>query len=67
MPCHRVLALWRCASKWGLPFGGPAVGVLTAASAGYLYPICARLLWPADLQAVLGPASDGEQAPSFSW
>jgi hypothetical protein len=43
------------------------VGVLTAASAGYLYPICARLLWPADLEAVLGPAGDGDQAPSFEW
>ena len=51
--------------RYGLPLGGPAVGVLTACSAGYLYPLVARLVWPADLQEVLGPSRDG--VPSFSW
>ena len=36
--------------RWGVPLGGPAVGLLTACTAGYLYPMAARLLWPSDLQ-----------------
>ena len=53
--------------QWGLPFGGPAVGVLTAASAGYMYPLFARLLWPTDLQSVMGFAGKDRDAPSFTW
>jgi hypothetical protein len=43
------------------------VGVLTAASAGYMYPLFARLLWPSDLQSVMGFAGNDSDEPSFSW
>jgi hypothetical protein len=56
--------------RYGVPFGGPAIGVLTAATAGYLYPVMAYALWPSDLQQVMGPSleeGDENSPASFSW
>lgn len=38
--------------RYGVPFGGPAVGVMTAISGGYLYPIFAKICWSDELQRV---------------
>jgi len=54
-------------ARWAVPLGGPAVGLLTAATAGYLYPIFAQLLWPADLKAILGDTSILGAPDSFAW
>lgn len=38
--------------RHGVPFGGPAIGILTAISGGYLYPMFAKICWSEELQRV---------------
>jgi hypothetical protein len=38
--------------RYGVPFGGPAIGVLTAITGGYLYPLFAKAFWSEELQKV---------------
>jgi len=53
--------------RWGVPLGGPAVGLLTAASAGYMYPIVAHIVWPAELKKIFGPSMDTSNPLSYSF